>query len=65
VLVVERALEPFQPRPHWGKLFTMQPAAVRELYARLPDFQRLRGQLDPANKFGNDFVDRHLGGPGN
>ena len=31
---VEAALEPFEPRPHWGKLFL--PPAPR--YERLPDF---------------------------
>jgi alditol oxidase len=61
VVAVERALEPFAPRPHWGKLFTIEPAVVRERYVRLPDFQRLRGRLDPANKLGNEFVDRYLG----
>jgi alditol oxidase len=58
---VEQALEPFDPRPHWGKLFTVAPEVVRERYERLPDFQRLRGQLDPTNKLGNEFVDRYLG----
>jgi xylitol oxidase len=61
IVVLERALEPFAPRPHWGKLFTMAPEVVRARYERLPDFQRLRAQLDPTNKLGNEFVDRYLG----
>jgi xylitol oxidase len=61
IVAVERALAPFAPRPHWGKLFTMAPEVVRERYERLPDFQQLRGQLDPTNKLGNEFVDRYLG----
>jgi len=65
IVAVERALAPFAPRPHWGKLFTMAPEVVRERYERLPDFQQLRGQLDPTNKLGNEFVDRYLGGVGN
>jgi hypothetical protein len=36
---------------------------VAERYERLPDFQRLRRQLDPTNKLGNEFVDRYLGDP--
>ena len=60
---VEQALEPFDPRPHWGKLFTTAPEVVRERYPRLPDFQRLRRAFDPANKLGNAFVDRYLGDP--
>jgi xylitol oxidase len=65
IVAVERALEPFAPRPHWGKLFTLEPDVVRERYQRLPDFQRLRGELDPTNKLGNEFVDRYLGAVGN
>jgi xylitol oxidase len=61
IVALERALEPFAPRPHWGKLFTMAPEVVRAHYERLPDFQQLRGQLDPTNKLGNEFVDRYLG----
>jgi alditol oxidase len=63
--VVEHALEPFDPRPHWGKLFGLLPAVVQPRYARLPDFQRLRGRFDPTNKLGNEFVDRYLGAPRN
>jgi alditol oxidase len=62
---VERALAPFDPRPHWGKLFTVAPEVVRERYEHLADFQRLRATLDPTNKLGNDFVDRYLGDPRN
>jgi alditol oxidase len=61
ILAVEQALEPFAPRPHWGKLFTIAPEAVRDRYERLPDFARLRRRLDPTNKLGNEFVDRYLG----
>ena len=63
IVAVEQALEPFGPRPHWGKLFGTPPEAVAERYERLPDFQRLRRQLDPTNKLGNEFVDRYLGDP--
>jgi xylitol oxidase len=62
---VELALEPYAPRPHWGKLFTTAPEEVRERYPRLPDFQRLRRAFDPANKLGNELVDRYLGDPRN
>ena len=31
---VEAVLEPFDPRPHWGKLFTMDPELVRSRYER-------------------------------
>jgi xylitol oxidase len=65
IAAVERALQPYAPRPHWGKLFQMPAEVVREQYERLPDFQRLRQSIDPTNKLGNAFVDHYLGGPEN
>lgn len=54
---VERALEPFAPRPHWGKVFAVPPTTLRERYARLPDFRALVDGLDPAGTFTNAFVE--------
>ncbi|MGW3354697.1 FAD-binding protein [Streptomyces bungoensis] len=58
---VEEALAAFDPRPHWGKVFTMAPAAVRGRYPRLADFRALAGSLDPDGKFANAFVAEVLG----
>ncbi|MCC9154015.1 FAD-binding protein [Streptomyces parvulus] len=58
---LERALAPFAPRPHWGKVFTTPSAALRALYPRLDDFRSLARALDPAGKFGNGFVRGVLG----
>jgi xylitol oxidase len=55
LIAVERALEPFAPRPHWGKLF---PSAPR--YERLPDFVALLDRLDPRGAFRNDWLERHV-----
>ena len=55
------AARPPRPRPHWGKVFTTAPDDVASLYPRLPDFQRLRSDLDPGNRLGNPMVDRYLG----
>lgn len=57
---IEDQLAPLRARPHWGKLFSMTPAAVRGLYQRLPDFQRLRGHYDPAGKFGNAMLNSYV-----
>ena len=57
---IEDELAPFGARPHWGKLFSAGPAVVGGLYQRLPDFQRLRSELDPAGKFGNELVDSYV-----
>ena len=66
VAEIETALQPFDPRPHWGKVFTMTPEAVAGRFDRLDDFGRLRHRVDPDGVFGNAFVDRFapmIGGP--
>ncbi|MFD5573917.1 D-arabinono-1,4-lactone oxidase [Streptomyces cadmiisoli] len=54
---VEEALDGFGARPHWGKVFTVPASVLRERYPRLADFRALAGELDPAGKFRNAFVD--------
>jgi xylitol oxidase len=58
--VIEKELGPFQPRPHWGKLFTLPPAELRSRYEKLPDFIQLAKQYDPKGKFRNDFLNTNL-----
>lgn len=58
---VEAALEPFGGRPHWGKLFTTEPADLDLLYPKLADFRSLARRFDPDGKFGNDFLGRTIG----
>ena len=53
---LERELAPFDPRPHWGKVFSQAAH-----YERILDFARLIEQYDPDGKFGNDFLDQYLG----
>ncbi|WP_309118217.1 FAD-binding protein [Paenibacillus sp.] len=60
--IVEEKLAPFQARPHWGKLFTMQPGRLQSLYAKLPEFRRLMARCDPEGKFRNDFLDTYVMG---
>jgi xylitol oxidase len=62
VAAVEERLAPFDARPHWGKLFDVDPAALRGRYPRLPDFARLLRERDPDGKFRNDFIDRYVPG---
>jgi xylitol oxidase len=57
---VERALAPFAPRPHWGKLFLADAAKIAPLYERLPDFVALLGRLDPRGAFRNAWLEQHL-----
>ncbi len=50
---LEIALVPFEARPHWGKLFNANAAALAPLYERMSDFIRLVERLDPRGAFRN------------
>ena len=58
VKVVEAALAPLSPRPHWAKVFTLRPEVIRPLYPRLEDFRALAQRLDPDGKFRNQMVEK-------
>ena len=62
--LIEAQLDPFDARPHWGKLFATTPQRLAELYPRLSDFRALQHRLDPAGKFRNAFMDRYILGAG-
>ncbi|MFI1697117.1 FAD-binding protein [Streptomyces bobili] len=53
---LEAALEPFEPRPHWGKVYELPASVVRGQYPRIDDFRALARDLDPAGTFTNAFV---------
>jgi len=59
--VVETALAPFDPRPHWGKVWTLPIESVRASYPRFTEFVELRDRWDPERKFANRYVDALLG----
>jgi xylitol oxidase len=53
VAEIEAVIAPYDPRPHWGKVFTMTPPAV-------PRLRRLAAELDPHGVFANDFTEKYL-----
>jgi xylitol oxidase len=57
---IEQALAPFNPRPHWGKLFTMAPTTLDSRYTKLTDFKQLVAKYDPNGKFRNAFLEEKL-----
>jgi xylitol oxidase len=57
---LERVLEPFAARPHWGKLFLSEARAIAPLYERLPDFRELCERFDPRGAFRNHWLERHV-----
>ncbi|HEX5283179.1 MAG TPA: D-arabinono-1,4-lactone oxidase [Bryocella sp.] len=59
---IEATLAPFQPRPHWGKLFTLNAVQLAPVYPRWNDFKQLAQQFDPEGKFRNAFMKAHVSG---
>jgi alditol oxidase len=57
---IETALAPFNARPHWGKIFTMQPAVLQSRIEKLATFKALLAKHDPDAKFRNEFIDLNL-----
>ena len=62
--ILEAHLAPFDPRPHWGKLFGLSPEQVQAGYPRMVDFQALVREFDPDGKFRNAYVDKYIFGVG-
>jgi L-gulonolactone oxidase len=58
---VERIMNDYEGRPHWGKRHYQSAATLRPRYPDWDRFQAVRARLDPEGKFANDYVDRVLG----
>ncbi|MBV6647958.1 MAG: FAD-binding protein [Cyclobacteriaceae bacterium] len=56
--VIEERLSPFGVRPHWAKLYTMDPKQIRQSYDKFPDFLALLKTYDPTGTLRNDYLDR-------
>ena len=61
--VIEDALAPFEPRPHWGKLFHSGADVIGPRFPRLSDFKAVRDSYDPMGKFWTPFLESTLGEP--
>lgn len=59
---IEAALDPFNPVPHWGKLYTMSPQNIADRYECVNEFRTQVRQYDPTGKFRNAFLEPLLGG---
>ncbi len=58
--LIEKKLEPFDAKPHWGKLFTMSPNLLASRYEKLASFKELIKSYDPLGKFRNEFLNSTL-----
>jgi alditol oxidase len=60
LVALEDALAPFNPRPHWGKLFMARAETIARRYERLPDFRGLVDRLDPRGAFRNRWLESRV-----
>ena len=58
---IEAALAPFEPRPHWGKAFTLPGETIRATLPHAADFVAAAREADPRGVFRNAFLERTLG----
>jgi L-gulono-1,4-lactone dehydrogenase len=58
---VERIMDGFEGRPHWGKRHFQTAATLAPRYLDWDRFQAVRRRLDPAGVFANGYVRRVLG----
>ena len=58
---VERIMDSYGGRPHWGKMHFQRAETLADRYPRWDDFQAVRRRLDPEGRFTNQYLDRVLG----
>jgi xylitol oxidase len=60
--VIERELGPYQPRPHWGKLFTVSHVDLRARYPKFDEFVKMASKFDGQGRLRNDFLNQYVFG---
>lgn len=58
---VERIMDSYGGRPHWGKMHFQRAESLAERYPRWDEFQAVRRRLDPEGRFTNQYLERVLG----
>jgi FAD-linked oxidoreductase len=58
---VEEIMLGLEGRPHWGKMHSLDAAALRSRYPRFDEFVAVRDRLDPDRMFQNQYLERVLG----
>ena len=61
---IEKIMDDYDGRPHWGKLHFQNHTTLAPRYEAWDDFQTVRAEIDPAGRFSNPYTDRVLGPTG-
>ena len=54
----ETLAKKYKGRPHWGKEFTIDKEYLQSVYPKYDEFNALRKQFDPYEKFTNNFISK-------
>jgi xylitol oxidase len=57
---MEAKLAPFNVKPHWGKLFTIDPRILQGRYEKHAAFVALAKAYDPTGKFRNSYLNKNI-----
>lgn len=58
---VERIMDDYEGRPHWGKRHYQSAHTLASRYPDWERFQAVRRRFDPEGRFANDYTERVLG----
>lgn len=58
---VERIMDTYGGRPHWGKMHFQSAETLADRYPRWDAFQQVRRRTDPQGTFTNPYLERVLG----
>jgi L-gulonolactone oxidase len=58
---VERIMDAYGGRPHWGKMHFQRAETLAPRYPRWDEFQAVRRRLDSEGRFTNQYLERVLG----
>jgi L-gulonolactone oxidase len=58
---VERIMDDYEGRPHWGKLHFQTAATLSTRYPQWSAFTAVRDRVDPERRFTNAYLERVLG----
>jgi xylitol oxidase len=58
--LIEETLQPFNAKPHWGKLFSMTGIQLKNKYEKMEAFKELLKEYDANGKFRNEFLNCNI-----
>ena len=58
---LEEIFRAYDGRPHWGKMNTLSPTVIADMYPEFSTFMKHRAQQDPDNIFVSPYIQQLLG----